>query len=158
MSQELLTAAAYPIWLGKEQFFASPLSDMAISELNNWVRGFYINNARQAAGTDEERKEITAIAIRDASTLFAFTGQGAKITATVEGMTQLVWQMLKPNHAGLTALQLQHHLLEPSNVREVNRVFTLQNITPAITGKKGGARPKTRRAVKKNRRQYHRQK
>lgn len=132
MSQEHLTGAAYPLHLGSKTFDAVPLSDLAITELNNWVRGKYIHNARQAITpemTKEERDEITSIAIRDASTLFAFSGQGAKILATIEGVARLAYVMVNKEVSESELLQL---MMEPENIRETNRVMALQNISPAV--------------------------
>lgn len=132
MAAEHLTAASYPLHLGDKTFYVCPLSDKDITELTNWVRGHYINSAKQA--NDEN---VLRIAIEQASTLFAFTGQGAKILATVEGMSKLVQVMARKNHTQLTESELMQLILDDTNRREVNRVFKLQNITPATVGKKG---------------------
>lgn len=132
MAAEHLTGASYPLRLGDKTFYVCPLSDKDITELTNWVRGNYINSAKQA--NDDS---VTRIAIEQASTLFAFTGQGAKILATVEGMSKLVQVMARKNHPELTESELMQLILDDTNRREVNRVFKLQNITPATTGKKG---------------------
>lgn len=147
MSEQPLAAASYPLRLGKQTFAATRLDDTDIAELDNWVRNQYIQTVRNslaATASVAERKESLDIAYQTAATLSAFTGLGAKILATVDGMTRLCWQSIHRHHPNETELTLRKHLLEPTNVEEMNRVFKTLNMPatkkpkPVKTGKKGG--------------------
>jgi len=154
-NEERITGATHPLHLGKHKFAASRLSDTDITELDIWVRNQYIHTVKSSftpQTTQREREESLDIAFRTAATLSAFTGTGARILATVEGMTRLIWQTIKTNHPHVSEETLHQLLLDPENIEECNRVFKTLNMPdtanlPANSGKKGGKNRKRRNAA-----------
>lgn len=149
MSQhQQITMSTFPLHLGDKVFNASPLSDKDLAEMDSWVQAKTIRIARESLPSNAspaEREETLTIALRLAQTLTAWSGTGAKMIASVEGMTRLVWQSCKRNHPELTEDCLREYMFDPDNIRETQRVFKKLNnpdsmIEPgASAGKKGGA-------------------
>lgn len=127
-ADNLLTGACTPLSLNGKEYRASPLSDKDISELDEWVQTLTIRRA-QAALTDSmstaERQELLQVAIREASAMTWVGGHGARMLATVDGMSRLVWQMLKKEHRDLTPDFVRQELIKNprGNIEEANRVF-----------------------------------
>lgn len=154
--RQAATAAAAPLKFADGTVYQmSPLTDKDIAELDAWVQSRIIEMARASLSKDAtqiERDETLRIAMQTAVNVTWLSGQGAKILATVPGWTRLVWQAIKKNHPGVTEADVSAHMFSAENVREVNRVFTEQNVvkTPAKKKKtrKGRKRKKGRRGGK----------
>ena len=129
-----ITAASVPIKFNDGvEYLYSPLTDKDIDEMDEWLQARSIENARNSLApglSAEERQETLSIAIRDSLGITMLSGIGAKMVATVAGMTRLVWQGVKKNHPDVTIEQLRSHLLHPENIREANRVFESTNAVP----------------------------
>lgn len=148
MSDTHLTAASHPFPLfernekGKiveRTFNATPLDDVKISELDNWVQARYIATARASlsdSATTKEREETLNIAMRTAVELSAFSGLGARMLSTADGMARLVLAMISEKHPNVTFEQLRKLMFSPDNIREANRIFKRLNL-PEMEGKKG---------------------
>jgi len=154
-----LTGASFPLRFvervdneRKEIIFrARPLADIDLSELDTWIQTRYIRMARLAARDlpFEERQLEVDLAQRHAATLSAFSGPGARMIATVEGMAQLCYQMIYRNHPEITIDRLKLLMINPENVREANEIFKEANINNAVNK---SAKPKTGDNLKKTRR------
>jgi len=123
-----LTAAATPLFLNKKEYRAAPLNDRDISELDEWVQTRLIQRASSALTPDmtgQQRAEILDSAMRVSQGLTWASGQGARILATVDGMAQLTWQMLKREHPTLTPEFVRQELMAnpKANMEETQRVF-----------------------------------
>lgn len=145
--RQAATAASAPLTFADGTTYQmSPLSDKDIAELDAWVQSRIICMARESLpkdATQSERDETLRIAMQTASSVTWMSGQGAKLLATVQGWTRLVWQTIKRNHPDVTEEELSAHMFSPENVREVNRVFTEQNVV------KDPAKKKTRKGRKR---------
>ena len=164
--RQAATAAAAPLQFSDGTVYQmSPLSDKDIAELDAWVQSRVIQMARASLLKDapqSERDETLRIAMQTASSITWLSGQGAQILATVPGWTRLVWQAIKRNHPDVTEEELSAQMFSAENIREVNRVFTEQNVVkePAKepAKKKGpketrkGRKRKMKKKTKKGRR------
>jgi hypothetical protein len=118
----------------------SPFGDDDISELDDWVRKEHISTIIKSCPEDaseEDKTILFGVAAKQASGLQAFSGQGAKILATVTGMTRLVWQGIYRNHEGLTVEALRKVMVHTDNVEvtkdnveAARRVFAQVNRVP----------------------------
>lgn len=130
--RQAATAASAPLTFADGTTYQmSPLSDKDIAELDAWVQSRIICMARESlpeGATQSERDETLRVAMQTASSITWMSGQGAKLLATVPGWTRLVWQTIKRNHPDVTEEELSEHMFSPENIREVNRVFTEQNV------------------------------
>lgn len=151
--RQAATAASAPLtFVDGTVYQMSPLSDKDIAELDAWVQSRIICMARESLPVDAtkiERDETLSIAIRIASSTTWMSGQGAKLLATVPGWTRLVWQTIKRNHPNVTEEELSEHMFSPENVREVNRVFTEQNVVKNLAKKNSPKKTRKGRKRKK---------
>lgn len=155
MSTSQITAAARPLTLyetvqveGRDtvreiNLDMSPLTDRDITELDLWVQVKFVRMARAAAqglATEEYEKEIE-LAQRTAALLSAFTGQGARMLSTVEGMARVTYLAIRKRNPDITEERLRSLLFNPANLSMVNEAIAKANFpdTPENKGKKGGA-------------------
>lgn len=131
----------------KITFRASPLADIDLVELDIWVQSRYIRTARIAARDlpQEERDREIDIAQQRASTMSAFSGQGARMIATIDGMSQVVLQSVRRNHPDITAERLRYLLTNPANLAEANDIFHRANAGQAVKKTAGAKSKKARR-------------
>lgn len=132
--QSRLTGASAPVILrhkGKElQLQFSPLSDVDISELDEWVRSRILRAVRQSftPNMSSADKELElSVAINRAATATAFQGIGARMLASIDGLCRLVWQQAKKKHPELTEAELRPYLFDEENISEVNFQFNRMN-------------------------------
>jgi len=129
------------IQLEGKTYFASPLTDKDIQELDLFVRQQFMKSVYETLPEDlpDSQKEM---AVRQAqitcSRMTFMSGEGSRIISTVPGMTRLTWQMLQHNHPDLTVEDLHSMLLSPENIRKANEVFNEVN----SPGKKSKKKPK----------------
>lgn len=143
------------IQLDGETYFASPLDDKDIQELDLFVqqqfmKSVYATMPEGLAGEDKDR--AVALAQVTCSRMTFMSGEGARIIATVPGMTRLTWQMLHHNHPDLTVTELYAKLMNPKNIDEVNEKFREVNHLPTKKPKRNQHQPKSPKKRKKNRR------
>lgn len=142
------TAASDPLVLGDREFQMSPLTDKDIAELDSWIQSRCIEIARNSLPPDasqELRNETIQSAIEVAMSMTWLSGRGAKILATVQGMTRLVWVSIRKNHPDVTPAQLQAYMLDPENIQKANLAFSRLN----SAGKSNGAANENSSAGKK---------
>lgn len=151
--RQTATAAAAPLQFADGTVYQmSPLSDKDIAELDAWVQSRVIQMARASLSKDapqSERDETLRIAMQTASSITWLSGQGAQILATVPGWTRLVWQAIKRNHPDVTEEELSAQMFSAENIREVNRVFTEQNVVKGISEPAKKNEPKATRKGRK---------
>ena len=151
-----MTAAPAPLkFVDGSTYQMSPLTDKDIAELDEWVRARHIQIAVESTKdmADEDKAELRQVALLQAGELSWMSGTGARLMATVDGMTRLVWQSCKKNHPELTEAALREKIFDPRNVDEANKMFEHLNL-PAESGdkKRLGKRVKPRRKRKGRRR------
>ena len=146
MSNNAITGAAHPLQFievvagmrNVVNLEMSPLTDRDISELDLWVQTRYIRMARAAAADipqDQQEREIE-VAQRTAAGLTAFSGSGANMIATVDGMARVVWQSIRARHHDVTEERIKKLLFNPDNLAEANARFKAANIADAPIEKK----------------------
>lgn len=150
MSNHHITAAARPLELyetvdgitRKVSLQMLPLSDCDISELDLWVQTKYIRMARAAAADIpvEQRNNEIEIAQRTAAGMSAFTGAGARMIASVDGMARVVWQSTHKRHPDITEARIRELLFNPTNMDEANAVFAAANFQQPPDKKPGEKR------------------
>lgn len=145
-----LTAAATPIRLGDVEYRMSPLTDRDISELDEWVRHRYIQLAVDSLPKDTPPEEVTQVrlqATQAALNLTWMSGQGAKILATVDGMTRLLWQSLRREHPDVEYEDLRGQLFSSERLKMVRHSFVQLNQSARSNGRpdKGGRKRRQRR-------------
>lgn len=145
MSTASVTGVGTPIKLGDHEFTIHPLTDADISELDEWVQSRVIEIARRSLVkglTPLEREELLRCAFRTASSMTWLSGDGARIMATVDGLTKLVHQSIKKSHPKVTHADLRMILVNPANAQMFNFMFRKVNGTiVGDDGKKGDPGP-----------------
>lgn len=132
-----------------EEFIVEPLSDVDISELDEWVRARIVKTARDSLDSTlspAERIETLEVAMRLAQGESMLSAQGARILGTVDGMARLMWQTIRHRHPNLELETLRGYMFDPRNVeaatvlfRELNSEWTEQlknRKAPTTRGKK----------------------
>ena len=148
----------------KHDFLFDYLVEDTIETLDNWVRKRHIQLAR-ASLTDEDgnisvnesvyKIEMT-MAQHQASTMTWVSSTGAKLLATVEGMSMLAWLSLRSNHPELKRTDMYKFMGIASNIREVteavNESRQLAAFPDARPTKTGKGSQKDKKRKKKNER------
>jgi hypothetical protein len=149
MSSHAVTGAALPLELYedivqngvptrvKHSFQMTALSDVDLSEIDLWLQTRYIRVCRMAAEglpPDKYREEID-IAQRRAVSLTAFSGEGARHIATLDGWVRLTWQSIKRHHPDVSQERIRHLLLNDANLKEATHLFNMANVSGAVTTK-----------------------
>lgn len=105
-------------------YLADPLTDDGYRELDKWIRQRYLEeNYAVLPEKSEDKKLAMEIIQKTASTLSFFSAEGARLLATVEGMSKLVSILTRKNHPELTQDFVSALLRKPYNVRAVNAVM-----------------------------------
>jgi hypothetical protein len=114
--------------LDGQTFQASQLTDKDHVELDCWVRKRYLDiQYAQLPANDADRKIAIQTAQEFASTLAWLSPHGAKLVATVEGMSKLVSVMIRQHHPTTSYDDVRRMLTSPAAVAEANRVFAMVN-------------------------------
>ena len=133
--QRETTAAAVPLTFADGTTYTmSPLTDRDIVELDEWVKHEYIRIVRSTLPQDvpqAERDRQMSLAYRQAMALTWLNGDGARLIATVSGMSRLVWQAIKKRHPDVTEDDLRRHMFDPRNIDAARERFEYQNLSPS---------------------------
>ena len=143
-----VTAAAWPVYLGGQEYFLSPLSDEDNEELNNWLRASFIQMARESlpdGATREEREETLGIALREARALSWFSHDGSRVVKTIDGVARVLWQSLKKRHPDLTHARVRKLITDPATIDYVMSVWREANVGNAVKGGTQDGSPKANR-------------
>jgi hypothetical protein len=144
-----MTAAPAPLeFADGTKYRISPLTDKDIEELDMWVQSRVIENARNSITPNmsvAERAETLEIAMKLSLSVSFTSDIGAKMIATVPGMTRLVWQSIRKNHPEVTESELRKHMLNEDNIREANIKFSKVNNSPRKGQRQPPKRQKARR-------------
>ena len=108
-----------------------PLSDVDMTELDEWVRSTYIANARKSLGADctqTEREETLSLAMTQAVGMSFLSGIGARMMGTVDGVARLVWQSIKAEHPDVTVEMVKGYMFDKANIAEGNRKWKELNL------------------------------
>lgn len=126
-----VTAAPYPVMVNGAEFRMSPLRDVDIDELTNWVRSYIMSEARKSlAGIiDPDTRQETLQAALAISTTIAY-GQPAanKYLMTRDGMLRVFYQSVRRNHRNLTYDQFVANFKSGEDVMEFFRVWEEINV------------------------------
>lgn len=121
-----------------------PLNDEDISALDMWVRARFIETARASLpkrASKEEREETLSVAMGQAQGLTWMSGVGSTILATIDGLTQLVWQA--SHDPTLDIIRLRTQLFDPVNAERAHDAFRQVNAAALKKGlpPRGQTRP-----------------
>jgi len=157
------TAAASPlVFADGTTFQMSPLTDRDIAELDLWVQARIVQIARASLNGEpaEIREETLRLAMQTAAGASWMTGMGARIMATVPGMTRLVWQSIKRSHPEITEEEVGQHLFSPENIEHARETFDKLNLEgkKGVKKKRPGARRKGKSTVRSQKRTATRRK
>lgn len=134
-----ITAAPMEVPLGGQLYRMSPLNDVDIAELDNWLKARVIRMARESLSPDADeadRRLTVESAIAYATTLTWMSGQGAKLMATLDGMAQIIWQSIKRHHPNVTPAEIRSKLLDPRSMEEAETAFGMLNRVDGQSKKK----------------------
>lgn len=127
-----ITGASFPLKLGEKTYQLSPLLDIDIEELNNWLRSTFIDMARSsipANASKAVREETLAVAMREARRLSWVEGYGAELMSSgLDGITRVIFQSIKKNHPDLKFEDLRSELMNPDNLETALVVWRNQNL------------------------------
>lgn len=129
MDKAAVTSAPFPLRLGKHELSMRPMRDVDIGELDNWVRGRYVQTVRDTLEglSDSERRESLQIAFDRASLLTAFAAPGSAILATPEGLAKLVQLACRSD---VPWTELHQLMFDPQNAEAVRMAFAALNPAP----------------------------
>lgn len=150
---ENVTGAGRSFVLNGITYVASPLDDVDIVELDEWLRQRYLKNVLAATSSlpEDDRDGARRVAYREAVTLTWMSGHGARMMATAEGMARLVWTMVRKRTPAADELVLRKAMFDPKNVLESNEVFRALNVPESMRrrveeGDANDTRPRKTRA------------
>lgn len=139
-----LVAAPVEVDLGLVKILMSPLDDMDMAELDEWVRARYIANARKSVEDEspigsEVWRAVMKLAMDEAMGLTWSSSPGSSLIATVDGMARLAWQGAKKNDPTLDYVMLRKVMFDPRNIFILREKFAKANAMPPQAGGKRGA-------------------
>ena len=129
----------------EHDFLFQYLVEDTIETLDNWVRKRHIQLVRNSLTDDEGNINVPektyqtemTMAQHQASTMTWVSPVGAKLLATVEGMSMLSWLSLRANHPEMKRTDMYKFMGIASNIREVTQaVNESRQLAPFL-----GARP-----------------
>lgn len=130
--RQRLTAAPGPLVLADgTEYQVSPLNDKDIAELDMWVQSRYVQlvmNTCPPDYTDEQKNAMRCEAAKNAMDLSWMHGAGARIMATIPGMTQLLLVGIRKRHPTVTFEELAAKLYDPRNIDLVQENFADLNL------------------------------
>lgn len=106
-----------------EDFLFSPLSEMDIDTLDTWIRRRHIQIVRgsfEEGMTQEEKDAELRVAYNQASTLSWLSPLGARLMASIDGMSYLSWISLRKQHPDITRRELMLMMSDGANLREIS--------------------------------------
>ena len=143
MSNENVKRAAHTVTLDGKQYLLAALGDRDITELDLYVRSVYINNVRKSFTSDmsdnDKNREMDQAQL-SAATLSAFSGTGAQILGSFNGVARLAWQSIKRNHPDIALDDFTSKLFDSSinptnasdNLDGFNRAFKQANASQVV--------------------------
>lgn len=146
-----ITAAPVPCKFGDgTEYYMSPLTDIDMDELDEWVQSRVVENAQRSLRDDmspAEREEVLGAASRASVEVTWLSGIGAKLMSSIQGMSRIVWLMARHNHAELKLETVRAHLLDQQNLEAARLAFEKANAMSGGSGRKrnpqqGRRRPK----------------
>lgn len=165
-----VTGASMPIKLDGEEYFASPLDDEDIVELDHWLQQSYIATVRGSlkveygsmeAVPDSEYDRAMRLAYAEAKAMTWTSGEGAKRMGSVEGVARVLWHQLKKRHPELTHADVCKMMFDVENVKVAREAFQKLDVDPMTrlsngvdsrrASKKGPTRKDRRKRRKKER-------
>lgn len=106
-----LTGCPVPlVFANGDSFLASPLRDIDLAELDEWVQSRAIAVARQSLRLDmtaAERNETMEVAVRAAASMSWMTGAGCSLMSSNDGVSQMCHVMIRRHHPNMTAAELR---------------------------------------------------
>lgn len=147
----MASAVRQPILIGNRTYECSALDDNARESLDNWVRERYYEIAAsmfEKITKADIREQAMAVAMKEALTLTWMSGEGARLIASVDGMARIFWESIRKNHPDVTYESLREQMMNPDNIRKMNRVFKQLN-TDKVKANAGD--PKKSLATRKKR-------
>ena len=96
----MITGAAKPIRLSGKEYRVSPLMDIDLAELDEYVRSIHIKTAIDATKDAPSHIQKMAIerAVDVASSITFMSERGASIMKSTDGVARILWQGVKHNH------------------------------------------------------------
>lgn len=148
-----VTGASFPITLGGAEYHMSPLSDIDIEELNNWLRSRFIQMARDSLPENASQQQVDdtlRVAMQTAHDMSWMTGAGAKQMSHPDGIARLLWQSLRKRHPDLTHAQVRALIVSPATIASVMATFDHVNFSDAMrrTTPSGSPKAKGRRRTR----------
>lgn len=117
-----ITAAPHPITLSGKEYSIKPLTDENFDELDLWIRGQFIKNAKAADDPD-----VTKIAIKESAYINWRSEDGQAILNTPKGLTKLLHLSMIRVHPNLEESQCRKWLNEEENLSAFLEVFSQCN-------------------------------
>ena len=143
------TAAPVPFPLGGKEFRMSPLTDIEIGELDNWLRARMVRAARESLTPDmtaEERDETLQAAVRASAGVTFLSDICTEVVSTPDGLARLIWHGIHNNHPGVSVQDVMKLLIDDINGAEESLMaFDIVNNSPREKKKKARRRGKRRR-------------
>lgn len=120
------------VTLNGKHYWADPLTDLDIAELDSWIKAELIRAARMSCegASQEERELVLRVAMQEAAGISWYSGTGLKMIATLVGMSRLVWQMLKRRYPDLSLEEVRKGLFNPESLAQANDAFRSLNVNP----------------------------
>jgi hypothetical protein len=126
-----VTAVPIPIVFNDGSTYQfSPLTDKDLDELDEWMQSRLIEAARRSlskSASQEERDETLRVAMREATKLTFLSPDGARMIATLPGMTHLCYLSLRKCHPDVDEPSLHKLLSDPENLSILNEKFDRAN-------------------------------
>lgn len=99
-----VTASPIPIDINGKEYLLKPLSDDAIQQVSNWVRGSFIASVRESL-VDAPAQEWTRsmeLAFKTSQSIDWLSEEGQKAILTLDGQAKLLHVSLVPTTVGIT--------------------------------------------------------
>ena len=124
-----ITAAPAELVLGDKTYRMSPLSDIDIAEIDNWLRVRHLRLVREstAGASRAEARRVMMDAFDYAAKLSWTSDDGAALLSTRDGIAKLLWQGMHGNHSELTVEEVYKLLLDPRTIRSAMDTWKLIN-------------------------------
>lgn len=132
----MVARLTFPLKIGDKEYVCSALNDEGRENLDGWLRAQYVERAAamiEALTNESDKRLALEVAFKEASKITFVSRLGAEFLATVDGMTRLMYESIKPNQPDVTHKELRELFLNPKNVRLANAVFKELN-TAGTTG------------------------
>lgn len=157
-----ITGSPYPLELGGTEYLVSPLTDGDISELDNWLQARYISRIRESLAQqydgaenipDAEYTRAMTLAGKEALGISWMSGEGARLMASVDGISRVLWQMIKRRQPDVTHAFIREQCYSPVTAKLAGELFQKLNLDPVLRATEEGREPgKLHRKNEKHRR------